>query len=99
MKLGFNLPVLLRNVRTLLFAQFPVAAFNATEESAGWRIRCLSCDASRSVWEVGGVRYKAASIRKRKLAWCRACGGPRIAAVEWVPKQGPRQILPPEDPT
>ena len=99
MKVGIDPSVLLKGAEAALARLFPVAAFDVAEESAGWRIRCLSCDASRSVWEVGGVRWKAASAAKRKLAWCRACGGPRLAAVEWAPKQGPRRILPPEDPT
>lgn len=50
--------------------------------SESWKIRCLTCGASRSVWEVGGVRWKAASIGKRTLIRCSQCDRLRWAAVE-----------------
>lgn len=51
-------------------------------ESESWRIRCLGCGASKSVWEAGGVRWKARSQGKRTLVRCSHCGGMRMAAVE-----------------
>jgi hypothetical protein len=53
-------------------------------ESESWKIRCLGCGASKSVWEVGGVRWKAKSRGKRMLVHCSQCGGLRMAAVERV---------------
>lgn len=50
-------------------------------ESREWMIRCPRCDAERSMWEAGGVRYKAAG-RKRTLARCRACGRLVWAIIE-----------------
>jgi hypothetical protein len=54
-------------------------------ESQRWRIRCCSCGASRSLWDAGGIRWKAASVGKQTLAHCSRCGGRRAAAIERVP--------------
>jgi hypothetical protein len=51
-------------------------------ESHEWRIRCTGCGASRSVWDVGGMRWKARSAGKLTLVHCSHCGGFRAAAVE-----------------
>jgi hypothetical protein len=53
-------------------------------ESERWIIRCLTCGKSRSVWEVGGIRWKAASVGKRTRIKCAQCGANRDAAVEYV---------------
>lgn len=42
-------------------------------ESENWVLRCPNCDFERSVWELGGVRYKAASVGKRLMARCPNC--------------------------
>ena len=51
-------------------------------ESERWRIRCCTCGASRSVWETGGIRWKAASAGKRILVQCSRCGELRAATME-----------------
>ena len=51
-------------------------------ESKRWRIRCLTCQYSQSVWDAGGVRWKAYSRGKRICAACPCCGRLRCAAVE-----------------
>jgi hypothetical protein len=42
-------------------------------ESRSWLLRCNACGMERSVWEVGGVRWKAAG---RPYRWmrCPQCG-------------------------
>ena len=57
------------------------AAEDMRRESREWRIRCLSCDRARTVWELGGVRWKARSLGKRTLVRCRVCGGRRGHAL------------------
>ena len=42
-------------------------------ESRAWRLRCKTCGLERSVWELGGVRWKAAGNPLRKI-FCPACG-------------------------
>jgi hypothetical protein len=41
-------------------------------ESREWRVVC-ACGHDRSIWDLGGIRYKAAG-NPRKLMKCPACG-------------------------
>ena len=54
-------------------------------ESQAWQIRCSSCGKSQSVWEAGGIRWKAASIGKRTLVYCPHCRRRRMSTVERIP--------------
>jgi hypothetical protein len=56
-------------------------------DSEAWRVRCCTCGESRSIWELGGIRWKAYSSGKRTLIRCTRCGMIRVAAVEKT-KQG-----------
>lgn len=42
-------------------------------ESRAWMVRCRSCGVERSVWELGGIRWKATGT---KWTWgrCSECG-------------------------
>ena len=42
-------------------------------ESRAWMVRCRSCGFERSIWELGGIRWKATGS---KLTWgrCPHCG-------------------------
>jgi Zn finger protein HypA/HybF involved in hydrogenase expression len=51
-------------------------------ESEAWRLRCSVCGATRSVWEAGGIRWKAAAVNKQTRAHCPHCGGLRATVVE-----------------
>jgi hypothetical protein len=42
-------------------------------ESRSWVVRCPSCGFERSIWEMGGIRWKA-SGSKRVWARCPSCG-------------------------
>jgi uncharacterized Zn finger protein len=42
-------------------------------ESHSWMLRCAACGLERSVWETGGVRWKAAG-RPSRLMRCPQCG-------------------------
>ena len=42
-------------------------------ESRGWKLRCPSCGLECSIWDLGGVRWKAEG-NPRRLARCRNCG-------------------------
>lgn len=54
------------------------------EESMRWLVRCCTCDASISYWEMGGIRWKAASKGKRILFRCPNCQRIRAGTVEKV---------------
>jgi hypothetical protein len=43
-------------------------------ESRAWHIQCPVCGSSKSIWELGGVRYRAASRGKRIRGHCSVCG-------------------------
>ena len=43
-------------------------------ESRQWHLQCPKCGHSKSVWELGGLRYKA-SGSKSVLGRCSGCGG------------------------
>src|SRR4051794_39878345 len=51
----------------------PETAATMEAESRTWMVRCPYCGYERSVWEMGGVRYKAAG-RSRQLRRCPQCG-------------------------
>lgn len=53
-----------------LLSEKTAAAMEA--ESREWRLIC-ACGHDRSIWEIGGIRYKAAG-NPRKLMKCPACG-------------------------
>lgn len=53
-------------------------------ESQAWQIRCCGCGKSRSVWDCGGIRWKASSIGKRTVVRCSKCGL-HAAAIERLP--------------
>jgi len=41
--------------------------------SRSWMVRC-SCGFARSIWELGGIRWKAAGGRPRTYMKCPQCG-------------------------
>ena len=49
-------------------------AASLESESRTWIMRCSSCGLERSVWEAGGIRWKAAGTARRYL-FCPKCGG------------------------
>lgn len=51
-------------------------------ESERWWCICPTCGSSRSIWEVGGIRYKAVSTGKQSLIWCTQCQRPQMMAIE-----------------
>jgi hypothetical protein len=55
-------------------------------ESQAWRIRCCDCGLSRSVWDAGGIRWKANSVGKRTIVRCSQCSGVRTAEIERIPQ-------------
>jgi len=55
-------------------------------DSQRWRIRCLTCDHSLSVWDAGGIRWGASSRGKRTTTLCPKCGRLRVCAVELGPE-------------
>jgi hypothetical protein len=51
-------------------------------ESRQWLVRCQTCGNTTNVWEMGGVRYKAAG-QSRALMYCKPCGRKRCHLIYW----------------
>jgi hypothetical protein len=56
-------------------------------DSQAWKLRCTTCDFTMSIWEAGGIRWKAASRGKRTMMRCPRCQVLRAAAVEHRPDE------------
>ena len=54
-------------------------------ESESWLLRCAVCGTTRSVWEAGGVRSRAASRGKAVVIRCPTCGRLRTMSVTKKP--------------
>ena len=50
------------------------------KESREWMMECPECGHADSVWERGGIRYKASGT-KHVLAKCRGCGATAMLKV------------------
>jgi DNA-directed RNA polymerase subunit M/transcription elongation factor TFIIS len=60
-------------IQKFLLAVFPSKWAQSMEaESRAWIVKCPSCGHERSVWEMGGIRWKAAGTPKRYMS-CPAC--------------------------
>jgi hypothetical protein len=58
--------------------------------SRAWKIRCCTCGAEKSIWDIGGIRYKAYSKGKYTLTRCIPCGCIRRAEVYDSRRHGTR---------
>jgi predicted RNA-binding Zn-ribbon protein involved in translation (DUF1610 family) len=56
-------------------------------ESRDWKMICPQCGHVRSVWDAGGIRWKARSVGKRMLQRCPGCGKNVWAKVERRPTE------------
>ncbi len=54
-------------------------------ESREWMARCPGCGHAQSIWDLGGIRWKAAGNPRRFLT-CAGCGKPSRQVIE--KKQG-----------
>ena len=52
-------------------------------ESQNWLLRCPDCDSVQSVWDLGGIRFKAASTNKKILARCPHCSQTNMMPLEY----------------
>ncbi len=56
-------------IQTLIQVFVSAQTFAAMEtESRTWKVKCPNCNHERSIWEMGGIRYKAASVNKKCTA-------------------------------
>ena len=60
-------------LRALLIRFFPALASRVEKESREWMVQCKNCEGEVSVWEAGGMRYKARGT-VRRWGKCPLCG-------------------------
>ena len=61
-------------LRDVILKLAPKGMRSAMEaESREWVMRCPNCGAERSIWELGGIRYKARGQPRRRTT-CWECG-------------------------
>ena len=51
-------------------------------ESRAWMVSCPHCGFERSVWDTGGIRYKAAGTSRRYMR-CTSCGKRGWNRIYW----------------
>lgn len=56
------------------------------QESRHWIIECPECGNFKSVWDAGGIRWKAKSYGKRIRTRCSQCGQTVWATVDYYAK-------------
>lgn len=54
-------------------------------DSEHWQCRCTTCGTTRTIWEIGGIRWKAYSRGKISLIYCPTCKTLRAHAIEPTP--------------
>ncbi len=57
-------------------------------DSEKWILTCSKCGTERSIWDIGGVRYKAYSRGKVTVTYCTTCRALRTMTVVYK-KSGP----------
>lgn len=60
----------------------PGQAESIERESREWKAICQTCENTRSIWELGGIRWKAKSKGKRQSFFCPECGRRRVHRIE-----------------
>lgn len=60
-------------IRRLIVRFFPDLGARMERESRQWMVQCTGCGHEISVWEAGGIRYRAKGT-VRRLGRCSQCG-------------------------
>ena len=61
-------------IQTFFKAVFPTSWAESMEaDSRRWMLRCPKCNFERSVWDMGGIRWKAGGNQKNYMK-CIGCG-------------------------
>ena len=60
-------------LRRLIVRFFPNLAARIEADSRRWMVRCRHCGFEQSVWDAGGMRYKARGT-VRRYGKCSNCG-------------------------
>ena len=73
----------MRIVQKIILKSVPKpVAISMEMETRQWHVVCPKCDHSRSVWELGGLRWKVSSYGQRLLAKCNHCSKWSVSKAE-----------------
>jgi len=61
----------------------PKGRANAEWESRHWLAECPNCHTQTSIWDLGGMRYKASGDGSWAGYTCRACGKWGMHHITW----------------
>ncbi|MBI4750725.1 MAG: hypothetical protein HY774_19740 [Acidobacteria bacterium] len=65
-------------VRNIILSIVPKSwAISMEAESRAWMMKCETCSYEMSVWEAGGLRWKAKG-NPRRMVHCQKCGQMRM---------------------
>ena len=76
----------MRLLQRLFMAVLPASWGRSMQrDSQAWKMRCTTCGHLRSIWDAGGIRWKAYSVGKRMYLKCEQCNCMRVMAIEYLP--------------
>ncbi len=70
-------------IQKLILSLFPKRAADIEADSRRWVLTCPNCGHIQSVWDIGGVRYKAFSKGKWTGIRCLNCKQWRMMPMTW----------------
>lgn len=71
--------------QSIILKILPFWAESIERESREWKVTCLDCKSEKTIWELGGIRWKAASVGKRIRVHCSHCNEPKWSTVSREP--------------
>lgn len=77
-------PHKLTRTQKLFMRLMPWFADDMERESKEWKVTCPNCGHERSIWELGGIRWKAKGNPRRRMK-CPECGETGWHRVERQP--------------
>ncbi len=73
-------------IQKLILSLFPKRAADIEADSRNWVLTCPKCRHVQSVWDIGGVRYKAFSKGKWTGIRCLNCKQWHMMPMTWKGK-------------
>ena len=79
------MPELPTLTQRIVMRLMPGSAEEMERQSREWFVVCPKCGFERTIWDMGGIRYKARSSGKRIGTRCPSCGKRSMHPVEHRP--------------
>lgn len=66
-------------------------ALDIETESRAWMLKCQNCGSEHSVWDAGGIRWKA-SGNPTRLVYCPQCQENHLHSTYYKEEKGPQDV-------